>query len=329
MLAIVLEEHGGPEVLRPRTIPRPEPTPDEVLVRIHATAVNRADLLQRLGRYPQPGPRPEHEVPGLEFAGVVERVGERAASLARPGERVMGLLSGGGYAQYVATHPRMLLPIPDDFSFEEAAAVPEVFLTAFDALFLQGGLAAGHAVLVHAGGSGVGTAATQLARAAGATVVTTVGSREKAERSLLLGAARAIVRGEEDWAEAAREATGGRGVDLVLELVGAPNIEPDLRALAVGGRVIVIGTMAGAQADLPLGLLMGRRARLVGTLLRARSIEEKIALNQAFLAHGWPLLASGAVRPVVDRVLPLEEAAEAHRHMEANRNFGKVVLRVG
>lgn len=327
MLAVALESYGGPEVLRTRRVPAPDPSPDEVLVRVHAAALNRADILQRMGRYPAPGPKPAYEIPGLEFAGLVERVGDRVGGV-RAGDRVMGLLAGGGYAQYVATHPRMLMPVPDGFSFEEAAAVPEAFLTAFDALFRQAGLSAGQTVLVHAGGSGVGTAATQLARAAGAVVVTTVGTPEKAARSLELGATRAVERGREDWVAAARGASGGRGVDVVLELVGAPNLVPDLNALAVGGRIIVVGTMAGAQAELPLSLLMGRRARVVGTLLRSRAIEEKMALTQDFVAHGLPLLARGVVRPLVDRTFPLEEVGEAHRYMEANRNFGKIVLRV-
>lgn len=327
MRAVVIESYGGPEVLRVAEVPLPEPAPDEVLVRVHATAVNRADLLQRRGRYPAPGPRPAFEIPGLEFAGVVERVGARVADV-RPGERVMGILPGGGYAEYVATPAGMLLPVPEALSLEEAAAVPEVFLTAYDALFRQAGLRIGEAVLVHAGGSGVGTAATQLARAAGADVFTTVGSPEKALRSQALGAQLALVRERDDWVAAVREATGGRGADVVLELVGGAHLARDLEALAVGGRVVVIGTMGGAEATLPLSALMARRARVVGTVLRARSREEKVALTQEFRRTALALLARGVLRPVVDRTFPLAQAGEAHRYMEANRNFGKVVLTV-
>ncbi len=327
MKAIVLEEYGGPEVLRLREVPEPVPGPDEVLVRVAATALNRADLLQRMGRYPPPSLRPAHEIPGLEFAGTVERVGERVTT-ARPGDRVCGLLAGGGYAEYVVTHERMLIPIPEGMSFEEAAAVPEVFLTAFDALFPQADLRLGEVVLVHAGGSGVGTAAIQLARAAGARVLCTLGSAEKAARARELGAELAINYREQDWAAATREATAGRGADVILDFVGAPYLEQNVAAAAPQGRIVFIGTMGGAAGTLNIGLMMQKRLRLFGTVLRARPIEEKIALTQAFIHHALPLFRAGRLHPVVDRVFALHEAPAAHRYMEENRNFGKIVLRV-
>ncbi|MBE3589293.1 MAG: NAD(P)H-quinone oxidoreductase [Firmicutes bacterium] len=328
MRAIVLEGYGGPEVLRWREVPDREPAADEVRVRVHATAVNRADILQRMGGYPPPGPKPEVELPGLEFAGEIDAVGRDVHGF-RPGDRVMGLLAGGGYAEYVTTHHRLLMPIPDGLSFEEAAAIPEAWLTAYDALFMWAGARMGDRVLVHAGGSGVGTAATQLARAIGATVWTTVGSAEKAERSRALGAKRAIVYRQEDFVAVLREETGGRGADIILEFVGAPYLARDIEVAAVGGRIVVIGTMGGSHAQVPLGPLLAKRLRIQGTTLRSRPLEAKAALTQDFAVHALPLFAEGVLRPVVDRVFPVQEAAEAHRYMEANRNFGKIVLRVG
>ncbi|MBX5475950.1 MAG: NAD(P)H-quinone oxidoreductase [Clostridia bacterium] len=328
MKAIVLEGHGGPEVLRWREVPDPEPAADEVRVRVRATAVNRADILQRMGGYPQPGSRPEVEILGLEYAGEIDAVGRDVHGF-RPGDRVMGLLAGGGYAEYVTTHHRLLMPIPDGLSFEEAAAIPEAWLTAYDALFAWAGARMGDRVLIHAGGSGVGTAATQLARAIGATVWTTVGSAEKAERSRALGAKRAIVYRQEDFVAVLREETGGRGADIILEFVGAPYLARDIEVAAVGGRIVVIGTMGGSHAEVPLGPLLAKRVRIQGTTLRSRPLEAKAALTQDFAAHALPLFAEGVLKPVVDRVFPVQEAAEAHRYMEANRNFGKIVLRVG
>jgi NADPH:quinone reductase len=327
MRAIVLTEYGGPEVLRIREIPAPAPGAEELLVRVRATALNRADLLQRTGRYPQPGPKPEHEIPGLEFAGTVEAAGERVREL-RSGDRVMGLLAGGGYADMVVTHERMALAIPEGMTFEEAAAIPEVYLTAFDALVLQSNLEMGDTVLVHSGGSGVGTAAIQLARAAGGRVLTTTGSDEKCERARALGADVAINYKTEDFREAVLAATAGRGADIILDFVGAPYLERNLACAAPLGRIVEIGTMGGATGEINLGMLMQKRLRLSGTVLRARPLEEKIALTQAFRRHAMPLFASGALTPIVDRVFPLEEADAAHDYMAGNANFGKIVLRV-
>lgn len=326
MRAVVLDQYGGPEVLHVKEIPDPEPGPDEVLVRIAATALNRADLMQRQGRYPQPGGKPQYEIPGLEFAGTVESVGARVTEH-RAGDRVFGLLAGGGYAERVVTHERMALPVPVGMTFDEAASVPEVFLTAFDALFPQADMQVGELVLVHAGGSGVGTAAIQLARAAGARVFCTLGSAEKGAKAKQLGAELAINYHDQDFAEVTRAESGGRGADVILDFIGAPYLEQNLRAAAPRGRIVFIGTMAGASGALNIGMVMQKRLQLFGTVLRARPIEEKIALTQAFARHAMPLFASGAVRPVVDRTFDFHLTAESHRYMESNANFGKIVLR--
>lgn len=327
MRAIVLEEHGGPEVLRLRDVPDPEPGPEEVLIRTGATALNRADVAQRMGRYPQPGARPAHEIPGLEFAGTVETVGSRVTAF-QPGDRVCGLLAGGGYAEKVITHERQAIPLPSNLSIEEGAAIPEVFLTAYDALFPQARLALGETVLVHAGGSGVGTAAIQLARTAGARVLCTLGSDDKGARARQLGAEAAINYRTGDWAAAVREATDGRGADVILDFVGAPYLEQNLQSAAVRGRIVFIGTMGGPVGQINLGALMSKRLQLFGTVLRARPLEEKAALTQAFIRHAMPLFRSGAIRPIVDRVFDIGDAPEAHRYMESNQNFGKIVLRI-
>lgn len=327
MRAIVLDQYGGPEVLRLKQIADLDPGSEDTLVRVAATALNRADTLQRQGLYPQPGARPEHEIPGLEFAGTVERIGARVTGV-QPGQRVMGLLPGGGYAEQVVTHARMLLPVPDGMTLSEAASIPEVFFTAYDALFPQAGCALGDTMLVHAGGSGIGIAAIQLAKAAGARVLCTVGNDEKAAQARMLGSDIAINYKTMDFKDAALAATDGAGVDIILDVIGGPYLDQNLAAAALGGRIVFIGLMGGPVAPINLGLLLGKRLRLFGTTLRSRPIEAKIALTQAFMAHALPLFRSGALRPIVDREFPLAEAAAAHRYMEENRNFGKIVLRM-
>lgn len=321
--AVMISEPGGPEVLVMREADRSAPGPDELCVRVAASGVNRADLLQRRGRYPVPPGWPE-DVPGLEFAGVVEESGTACRSFA-VGDRVMGVIGGGGYAEYVTLHERTAVRVPDGLSAVEAGAVPEVFMTAFDALFVQMGLAAGETLLIHAVGSGVGTAAVQLARAAGARTIGTSRTAEKVERALGLGLDVGIVA-DPEWPARVREATAGRGVDVVLDLVGAPYLAGNLEVLATGARWVVVGVSGGAVAEIDLRRLMGRRASVTGTVLRARPLEEKIALARAFEARVAPQLERGLLRPVVDRVFAPEDAAEAHRYMEANRNFGKLVL---
>lgn len=327
MKAIVIPEYGAPEVLTLQEIPDPVPGPEDVLVRVKATALNRADLLQRRGLYPQPGPRPEHEIPGLEFAGEVEACGDRVTDY-KVGDRVMGLLAGGGYAEKVVTHQRLASPIPDSMSFEDAAAVPEAFITAHDALS-QCSLVCGERVLVHAAGSGVGTAAIQVARVMGAsTIFGTAGSAGKLAEAAALGLDVGIDYKSENFAEKIAEATGKRGVDVIIDFVGASYLESNLRALAEKGRMVVVGLMGGISGDLPMGMLMQKRLTIRGTLLRARSLEEKAAATRAFEKSVLPHLASGRIRTVVDQAFPLAEVAEAHRRMEANENFGKIVLRV-
>jgi len=325
--AIVIPEYGAPEVLVLREIPDPSPGPEDVVVRVRATALNRADILQRRGLYPQPGPKPEFEVPGLEFAGEVAAIGARVTGFA-VGARVMGLLAGGGYAEQVVVHERLASRIPDALSFEDAAAVPEAFITAHDAL-TQCSLVCGETVLVHAAGSGVGTAAIQVAKAMGASlVVGTAGSVGKLAAARELGLDVAIDYKTENFAERVKEATGGRGVDVIIDFVGASYLESNIRALAEKGRMVVVGLMGGFSGELPLGMLMQKRLTVRGTLLRSRSLEEKAAATRAFEKSVLPHLASGRIRTVVDKVFALADAAEAHKLMEANANFGKIVLKV-
>ncbi|HEX2191249.1 MAG TPA: NAD(P)H-quinone oxidoreductase [Longimicrobiaceae bacterium] len=324
MRAVVVARPGGPEALQLAERPVPQPGPGEVRVRVHASALNRADLLQRRGLYPAPPGAPQ-DVPGLEYAGEVDAMGE-GAGLWAVGSRVMGIVGGGGYAEYVTVHEREAMRIPQGLSYEEGAAIPEAFLTAYDALFRRLELEVGERVLVHAVGSGVGTAAVQLAHAAGATVIGTSRSPEKLRRAEELGMDVGIDIAKEDLAAALENATYGSGVNAVLDLVGGPILEASLRGLAQGGRVVVVGTVAGSRVELDLGLVLRRRIRIVGTVLRTRPLEEKIALAREFSNTVLPLLSSGKIRPVIDRVYPFSEIAEAHRQMEANESFGKIVL---
>lgn len=328
MKAVVITRPGGPEVLEYREVPDPVAGPEDLLVRVRATALNRADLLQRMGGYPQPGPKPAFEIPGLEYAGEVVAVGERVEGFA-VGERVMGLLAGGGYAELVVTHHRLAMKVPANLSWEEAGATPEVYITAHDAL-LQCGLAAGERVLIHAAGSGVGVAAVQIAKAMGASlVVGTAGSEEKLERARELGLDVGVNYREEDFAEAVARATGGRGVDVVLDVIGADYLERNLRALAPKGRMVIVGLMGGSAAQANLGLLLQKRLQVRGTTLRARPLEEKAVATRAFEKSVLPHIESGRVKVVIDRVYALRDAAEAHAYMATNANFGKIVLVAG
>jgi NADPH2:quinone reductase len=325
MKAVVITRPGGPEVLEYREVPDPVAGPEDLLVRVRATALNRADLLQRMGGYPQPGPKPAFEIPGLEYAGEVIAVGERVEGFA-VGDRVMGLLAGGGYAELVATHYRLAVKVPDVLSWEEAGATPEVFVTAHDAL-LQCGLAAGERVLIHAAGSGVGVAATQIAKVMGASLVAgTAGSAEKLARAAELGLDLGINYREQDFAEEVLRATDGKGVDVILDVIGAEYWERNLRALAVKGRMVVVGLMGGTGASTNLGVLLQKRLQVRGTTLRARPMEEKATATRAFEKSVLPHIASGRVKVVIDRVYALRDAAEAHAYMATNANFGKIVL---
>ncbi len=326
MRAIVIREPGGPEVLELREVDTPAPSRGEVRVRVRATAVNRADVLQRLGRYPAPADAPA-DIPGLEIAGEVDAVGPGVAELAR-GDRVFGLVGGGGYAEHVVVQERCLARIPEAMPFADAAAVPEAFVTAWDALVTQCRLSAGEWVLVHAAGSGVGTAAVQIANAIGARAVGTVRTPQKVGRARELGLQEAIVVEGGRFADEVLARTAGQGVDVVLELVGGAYVAEDLACVAPRARVVVVGTMGGAQVGLDLGTLLRKRIELRGTVLRSRPLEEKILAGLTLARHIAPLFASGAFRPVVDRVLPLARAADAHRLMQNNDSFGKLVLEV-
>ena len=322
MQAIVIPEFGGPEVLRLEKVRAPRPGPRELLVRVEVSGVNRADLLQRRGLYPPPPG--ESEVPGLEFAGVVEEVGG-TVSRWRPGDRVLGIVGGGGYAERVVVDERVVVAVPEGMEMTVAGAIPEVYMTAYDAVFRQAGLMSGETLLIHAVGSGVGTAALQLARRAGVRTIGTSRTGAKLERAAGEGLAVGL-RGGEGWAAGVMDATGGRGADVILDLVGAPYLEGNQAAIAVGGRHVVVGVPGGSRAGIDLRRLMVRRARLYGTVLRTRGVEEKAALAAEFSDAVLPGFEDGSLRPVIDRVLPAMKAADAHQRMEENRNFGKIVL---
>lgn len=326
MRAVVITRPGGPEVLEYRDISDPSCGPQQVVVAIRATALNRADLLQRRGLYPAPPDAPA-DIPGLEFAGEVEMCGDRVRGL-RPGDRVMGLLGGGGYAEKTALHERLCMPVPGALSWEEAAAVPEAFLTAHDALSMQAGLARGETVLVQAAASGVGLAAAQLAAAAGATVIGLSRTAEKRGRLEEAGLELVLDPDGSDTVERVMEFTGGEGVDVVLDLVGAAAWPLHSRVLRERGRMVMIGLMGGARCEIDLALLLSKRLTLMGSVLRSRPVEEKIALVQDFSRRVLPLFESGLLQPSVDSVLDLSEVAEAHGVMERNENFGKIVLTI-
>lgn len=299
--------------------------PDEVRVMIHATALNRADLAQRAGHYPPPPGAPD--ILGLEMAGTVAEVGANVQQW-RPGDPVCALLGGGGYAEAVAVHQEMLMPIPLGWSFEEAAALPEVYLTAFVNLFMEAALQPGESVLVHGGASGVGTAAIQLLHNADHTVLVTAGTPEKVARCRELGAAVAINYREEDFAAAVRAASGGAGVDVILDMVGGDYYERNIDLLKLKGRMVFIATLGGSQAPLDIGRLMRKRLRLIGSVLRARSLAEKVEIKRRFMERFWPAVTAGQIRPVIDRVYPIQEANAAHARMAANQNIGKIVLKI-
>ncbi len=326
MKAVFFAGNGGPEVIEIRQLPDPRPGRGEVLVRVRAAGVNRADLLQRRGLYPPP-PGVRAEVPGLEMAGEVVEVGEGVTSL-KQGERVMGIAAGNVQAELAVVHERMLLRVPARLSLEEAGATMEAFLTSHDALFTLGGLRPGWPVLIHAVGSGISTAALQLVKAAGATAIGTSRTAEKLERAQALGLDHPIHVGKDDarFADEVRRLTGDEGVPIVLDFVGASYAAENLAALAQGGRLVVIGTLGGPRTQLDLGILMRKRAQVIGTVLRPRALEEKIQATRLLARDVVPLLASGRVRPIVDSVLPMARAREAHERMERNDSFGKLVL---
>ncbi|HSL72892.1 MAG TPA: NAD(P)H-quinone oxidoreductase [Ilumatobacteraceae bacterium] len=322
MRAVVLRAHGGPEVLTIEDVEDPAPGRDELLVDVRHTAINRADILQRMGMYPDPRRR-SVEIPGLEFAGVVAAVGDEVDGWS-VGDRVMGIEAGGCYASRVVTHARQALPVPDAVESADAAAIPEVFLTAWDALVVQGGLTSGRWALVHAGASGVGTAAIQIAKAIGARIAVTC-SAGKADACRALGADVVLERSPADWLGELGAAVPG-GVDVVLDVIGGEETDRNLRAVAVDGTIVQVGLMGGGSAAVNVGAILSKRVTWIGTTLRARPVERKIALSQRFIAEVLPLFDGGRLRPVIDSRFPFDRIADAHRHMEANANVGKIVI---
>jgi putative PIG3 family NAD(P)H quinone oxidoreductase len=326
MRAVVITAAGGPEVLQLREVPRPDPGERQILVAVAATAVNRADLLQRRGGYPAPAGWPS-SIPGLEYAGTVEAVGAGVTRFG-PGDRVMGIVGGGSYAEYVAVDEREAIPVPASLDFEQAAAVPEAFITAHDATIVQAGLTAGESLLIHAVGSGVGTAAIQLAKATGARTYGTSRSQWKLDRAREFGLDVAINTATHDFAAVIEGDTAADGANVILDLVGGDYLAGNIRCVARHGRIIIVGLVAGATATLDMRALMAKRALIRGTVLRSRTPAEKAEVIHAFAEYALPKFETGALRPVVDRVLKLADAAEAHRLIEASDIYGKVVLAV-
>jgi putative PIG3 family NAD(P)H quinone oxidoreductase len=327
MRAIVIREPGAEDVLVPGDAPEPELGPADLRIRVRATAVNRADLLQRMGLYPPPpGASP---ILGLECAGEVMELGREVRGFT-VGQRVMALLAGGGYAEQATVHHGSALPVPDSMSDEEAGAFPEAFFTAFSNIYMTGlgALAPGETALVHGGGGGVGTAAIRLLRETGNPCLVTAGSDEKCRRCLEVGASAAINYKTEDFTTRARALTGARGVDVILDHIGGAYLAKNTAALAVGGRLVEIGLMGGARGDLNLAELLVRRLAVIGSTLRSRPVDAKARIVDEFRRRFGDALAAGRLRPEIFRVLPLEQAAEAHRLMQASEHFGKIVLRV-
>jgi NADPH2:quinone reductase len=323
LVAIEIRQPGGPEVLTPVERPRPIITAEEVLIKVAAAGVNRPDLMQRQGRYPPPPGA--SDIPGLEVAGTIEEVGARVGDW-RTGDRVCALVSGGGYAEYCAAPAPQCLPVPRPMNLIEAGGIPETTFTVWTNVFERGRLARGESILVHGGSSGIGTTAIQLARARGARVFATAGSAEKCAACEALGAERAINYREADFVSAVREATGDRGVDVVLDMVGGDYLQRNVEALATDGRLVQIATLGGTISEVNMMAVLRRRLTITGSTLRARSVSEKGAIAKACHEHVWPLFESGAVRVVVYATFPLRDAAEAHRVMETSRHIGKLLL---
>jgi len=327
MKAVVITKFGDVDGLEVREVEKPlHPTADRVLVRVRAAALNRADLIHRRGYYPAPPGYPP-DIPGIEFAGTVEAIGPEVRSW-KIGQRVFGITGGGAQAEYVVTPENQLAEIPHNLDWTRAAAVPEVFITAHDALFTRAGLQPGENVLVHAAGSGVGTAAIQLSRAAGASVFGTSRDADKLARARRYGLNGSVVVADDPAiiAESVHGWTGGKGVDVILDLVGAAYLEANLRSLGTLGRMVLVGTTSGSKATLDFSLAMTKRVTIVGTVLRSRPLEEKAIATREFARHVVPLLVSGVVEPVVDSTFKLEEVRQAHLRLESNETFGKVVL---
>ena len=325
MKAIVVKSQQEKCQLAWEEVPDVQPGPDEVLVDVKATAVNRADLLQAMGLYPPPPG--ESEILGLEMAGVVAAIGSQVKGR-QIGDRVIGLLSGGGYAQQAAIRSQLLLELPDSWSYTQGAAIPEVWLTAYSNLFMEAALQSGQAVMIHAGGSGVGTAAIQLAREVGATVFVTAGSAAKLERCCELGASIGVNYKQQDFVEAVMAATNGQGVDVILDPIGGTYLKKNLELLKENGRLVNIGLLGGSTAEINLGAVLGKSLRIIGTRLRSRPLAQKIEITRTFADRFWSLFETGRLQPIIDSVFKIEEARAAHDHVKQNKNTGKVILEI-
>jgi NADPH2:quinone reductase len=323
MTAIAIRQPGGPEVLEPEQRPIPAPGAGEVLIKVAAAGVNRPDVMQRKGLYPPPPGA--SDIPGLEIAGTVAALGPQAARW-KLGDRVMALVSGGGYAEYCVAHESHALAIPDGLTFAEAAAIPETFLTVWHNTFERGGLKSGETLLIHGGTSGIGTVAIQLAKAFGARVITTAGSPEKCEAARKLGADVAVNYKTEDFVKATKDATGGKGAEVIVDMVGGDYIERNYEAAAVDGRIVQIAFQGSPKATVDFRRLMLKRLHHTGSTLRARSVPDKAAITAAVAEKAMPLVAAGKVRPVMDSSFPLADAAKAHARMETSAHIGKIVL---
>ena len=323
MTVIGISQPGGPEVLKPETRAVPQPGPGELLVKVHAAGVNRPDVAQRSGSYPPPPGA--SDLPGLEIAGEVVALGD-GASRHGLGDKVMSLVAGGGYAEYCIAQDAQAMAVPPAYSMIEAGAAPETLMTVWHNVFERGALSAGETLLVHGGSSGIGTMAIQLAKAFGAKVLVTVGAEDKAEACLKLGADRAINYRTEDFVKAAKDATGGKGVELILDMVGGDYIERNYDAAAMDGRIVQIAFLGGPKANANFAKLMMKRLHHTGSTLRPRSNADKAAMVAAIEAKVMPLLAQGRIKPLIDSTFPLREAAEAHRRMETSQHIGKIVL---
>ena len=325
MIAIGIKTPGGPEALQPEERPVPSPGPGEVLVRVRAAGVNRPDVMQRKGQYPPPPGAPD--IPGLEIAGDVVAIGDKVMRW-KVGDRICALVSGGGYAEYCVTDEATALPVPGDFSYVEAAALPETFLTVWHNVFERGALKAGETVLIHGGSSGIGTTAIMLARHFGAKVFVTAGSAEKCEACRKLGADLAINYKTEDFVAAVKEATNRKGVELILDMIGGDYVDKNFEAAAVEGRIVQIATQKGTKVTADLRRLMLKRLTHTGSTLRARPVADKAAIAGALQAKLWPVLDAGTIRPVIDSTYPLAKAADAHARMETSLHIGKIMLEV-
>lgn len=325
MRAVVITNHGDPSVLKVVDVEKPEPKSSEILVKIRATSLNRADLMQRMGFYPDPFPG-ANDIPGLEFAGTVVSCGESVKTW-RVGDPVMGIVSGGAYAEFLVVPEMQAMAVPKNIDLANAAAIPEVFITAWDALICQANLQAGQWALVHAGASGVGTAAIQICKSLGAYVVVTC-SAGKRDACLALGADLAIDYKAQDFVEVVMQATHGKGVTAILDVIGGDYLNRNIAALALKGTIVQVGLMGGGNTAFNIGALMPKRARLIGTVLRPRPLEEKIAVTQRFVSEMLPFFEIGKLRPVIDRRFGLDQIVEAHEYMESNANTGKIVIDV-